>query len=115
MISRQDLLARAASKARFHDAHERRAYARAVEVAARILDDPALLERGRAYLERFVRDDPRQEGAYELWLQTLALGAEAVALSLIADDDKGAYLRSTAPVFTTIEPDVARRLAGVRV
>ena len=69
-----------------------------------------LLERGAAYLERFMRDDPRQGKAYRLWRETLARGAEEVALALIADDDRGDYLRSTAPVFTTIEPDVARRL-----
>jgi hypothetical protein len=114
MIRRQDLLDRAALKVRFHDPHDRRAYARAVEIAARILDDPSLLERGRAYLERFMRADPRQRRAYELWLKVLTLGAERVALALVADDEEGAYLRSTAPVFTTIEPDVALRLVGSR-
>ncbi len=110
MITRQDLLERSASKVRFRDRHDRRAYARAVEIAGRILDDPLLLKRGEAYLERFMRDDPRQGQAYRLWRETVALGAETVALALIADDDRGDYLRSTAPVFTTIEPDVARRL-----
>jgi hypothetical protein len=114
MMRRQDLLDRASAKVRFHDSHDRRAYARAAEIAARIVDDPSLLERGRAYLERFMRDDPRQRRVYDVWLEVLALGPERVALALVADDDEGAYLRSTAPVFTTIEADVARRLAGAR-
>lgn len=104
MMSRRDLQKRAAQKTRFHDAHDRRTYARAVEIAARVLENPSLMNQGRAYLERFVRVDPRQARSYSLWLDVLAGGAEHVALALIADDERGAYLRETAPVFTVITP-----------
>lgn len=112
MITRRDLQERAARKTRFHDAHDRRAYDRAVEIAARVLDDPSLLSQARAYLDRFMRADPRQARAYGLWLDALAGGAEHVALALIADDERGAYLRETAPVFTTIVRRKTARIVG---
>ena len=111
MITRRDLQERAAQKTRFHDAHDRRAYARAVEIAARVLEDPSLLSQGQAYLDRFVRIDPRQARAYALWQDVLAGGAEHVALALIADDERGAYLRETAPVFTVLTTQEAAPLA----
>ncbi len=111
MTAGERLIQSIALKARFYDAHERRAYGRAVEVARRIVDDPTLLERGRAFLETFVGADPRQAEAYRLWIDTLALGADGVARLLLADDELGAYLRGTAPVFTTISKDVAYGLS----
>lgn len=99
-------------KARFRDAHERRAYQRALEVARRIVDDPSLLEKGRAFLDRFVKDDPRQRRGYALWIETLRLEPEQVVRLLIADDEQGAFLRETAPVFTTISPDTAHQLTS---
>jgi hypothetical protein len=39
------LIAEAKLKQRFRDAHERRAYARAVETAKRLVNDPGLIER----------------------------------------------------------------------
>ncbi|MCK5910851.1 MAG: hypothetical protein KAG62_12970 [Caulobacter sp.] len=112
MMTQRDLRERAAQKTRFHDAHDRRAYARAVEIAARVLENPSLLSQGRAYLDRFVRVDPRQARAYGLWLDVLAGGAEQVALALIADDERGEYLRGTAPVFTIIARPEAGPLVG---
>jgi hypothetical protein len=52
----------------FRDAHDRRAYRRAVEIARRILNDPTLVQKGRAYLEGFVRGDPHQRRAYDTWI-----------------------------------------------
>ncbi len=99
-------------KERFRDAHERRAYQRTLEVARRIVDDPALLEKGRAFLDRFVKDDPRQRRVYVLWTEILRLEPEQVVRRLIADDEQGAFLRETAPVFTTISPETARHLVS---
>jgi hypothetical protein len=101
-------------KERFYDAHERRAYQRSLEVARRIIDDPSLLDRGRAFLERFVRNDIRQRQSYQLWVATLGLGAETVARRLVADDERGERLRESAPVFSPISEEVARRLAEDR-
>ncbi|WP_297515459.1 hypothetical protein [uncultured Caulobacter sp.] len=113
MITPSDLRERAARKTRFHDAHDRRAFARALEIATRLLEDPSLLGQGSTYLDRFVRSDPRQARAYDLWRGLLAEGAEHVALALIADDERGAYLRETAPVFTTIEGQGRGRLVNI--
>jgi len=97
-------------KTQFHDAHERRAYLRTLEIARRILADPKLLKRGRDYLDRFVRDDPHQRRVYELWIDALRQKPERLVLELVADTERGAHLRETAPVFSVIEADLARRI-----
>lgn len=89
-------------KDRFRDAHERRSYLRAVHVARRIVDDPSLLDAGRVFLDRFVRDDPRQSAGYALWLRTLELAPGDIALRLIEDSEAGEALRDSAPVFAVI-------------
>lgn len=111
MTSRQDLLSIAAQKTQFRDAHDRRSYARATQIALLILETPSLIEQGRAYLDRFVGPDPRQGRLYEVWLSILALGHEQVALRLLADNEEGAYLRATAPVFTVIDAGPERDLS----
>ncbi len=97
-------------KQRFYDAHERRQYLRMVEVAKRIIDEPSLIAAGHAFLERFVRDDPHQSLAYQNWSQTLRLSPEEIARLMLADNENGAALRDTAPVFAVIDPAEARRL-----
>jgi hypothetical protein len=86
-------------KTSFYDTHERRAYARMVEVAARIVDDRSLIDRGSAFLERFVRRDPHQAVAYRVWSELLQTSAETIARELLADNARGASLRESAPVF----------------
>ena len=91
-------------KESFYDAHARRAYAVMVEVASRIIDEPALIDEGRAFLERFSRDDPRQQDAYRAWAELLGQSAEQIARELLRDDERGAQLRDSAPVFVVIPP-----------
>ncbi len=63
-MTRGDQLLRSVPlKDHFYDAHERRSYLRAVEVAKRIVDDPSVLQRGWKFLHRFVRNDPYQRRA----------------------------------------------------
>jgi len=114
MTAGERLIASLPLKERFYDAHERRVYWRSVEVARRIVDDPSLLYRGRAFLERFVRDDPRQRQSYQLWVVTLGLGAETVARRLVADDELGERLRESAPVFSPISEAAAHHLTERR-
>jgi hypothetical protein len=95
-------------KTTFRDGHERRAYARAVIVAKRLLADPGLVEEGRKYLDRFIKGDAHQRNIYVLWTKTLELPAAEIAERLLADDSRGESLRATAPVFSVIHADEIR-------
>jgi hypothetical protein len=99
-------------KSTFRDSHERRAYFRAFLLAKRLISDPNLVARGRAYLDRFVKDDPRQSHIYKLWSDAIQLPVEELALTLLADDLQGAALRESAPVFVVIPADEVRALAS---
>ena len=92
-------------KSRFHDAHERRAYLRAVATARRLLEEPGLLSKGAEHLERFTRPDPRQSSYYALWREVLAGGETEVARRLLADTDEGMALRGSSPVFVRFAPE----------
>ncbi|MDO8295347.1 MAG: hypothetical protein Q7T19_02795 [Caulobacter sp.] len=89
----------------FHDAHEKRAYLRAVATARRLLEDPGLLSRGAEHLERFTRPDPRQSSHYALWREVLAGGEAEVVRRLLADTDEGMALRDSSPVFVRFAPE----------
>ena len=80
-------------KSTFRDAYERRAYLRAFLLARRLLERPELLSRGRDYLERFVKGDPRQRRVYRLWIETLRLPTEQIVVDLLADNPRGATRR----------------------
>ncbi|HWF01794.1 MAG TPA: hypothetical protein VG248_18490 [Caulobacteraceae bacterium] len=97
-------------KRSFYDAHERRSYLRMMEVGACIIDDDGAIERGRAHLERFARRDSRQADAYRVWTELLRSPPEEIARALLADDDHGATLRDTAPVFVVISADQAKEI-----
>jgi hypothetical protein len=97
-------------KTTFYDSHERRAYLRMVEVAKRIVDDKALVDRGRAFLERFVRNDPHQTDAYRVWRELLRAPPRTIARELLADSGSGASLRDTAPVFIAFSSAQAREI-----
>jgi len=73
-----------------------------IEVASRIVDDASLIERGRAFLDRFVREDVRQRRAYENWVELLDRPPEYIARELLSDTTRGEMLRDTAPVFAVI-------------
>ena len=94
----------------FRDAYERRSYLRAYLLGQRLLAEPALISRGRAYLDRFVRDDPRQRRIYAMWLKALDLPVDQLVGQLLADNSHGAELRETAPVFVVIPAEDVRAL-----
>jgi hypothetical protein len=97
-------------KQEFRDAYERRAYLRAYLLGQRLLENPALLDRGRAFLDRFVKSDPRQHRTYALWADALTLPVENLVTELLTDDARGAALRETAPVFVVIPAEEIRAL-----
>lgn len=105
MVDANHFLSTLPLKRKFHDAHERRAYLRAVETARRLLDEPALLGRGAEHLERFMRADPRQSSHYALWREVLAGGEMEVARRPLADTDEGMALRDSSPVFVRFAPE----------
>jgi hypothetical protein len=97
-------------KRAFRDKHDRRAYLRAYILGKRLLENPALLEKGRVFLERFVKGDPRQRHIYALWMEALSHPVDEVVARLLADNEQGAALRETAPVFVVVSADEVRAL-----
>lgn len=84
---------------RHSDRNKARSYELARVVAAKLLESPALIEDGRKYLDRHLKNDPAQRAHYRLWLGLLDLGAEEIASRLLADSPEGELLRDTRPVF----------------
>ncbi|MBX9826722.1 MAG: hypothetical protein K2Y27_17255 [Xanthobacteraceae bacterium] len=82
-----------------YDRNKERSYQLARMVAAKLVENPALIEEGRKYLERHVKDAPGQHRRYELWMRILALNAGQIASRLMADNAEGEFLRDTRPVF----------------
>jgi hypothetical protein len=91
-------------KASFRDAHERRAYVRALAIAKHIIDNPDAVQAGMDYLERHVKADPYQRRYYELWHSLIRLAPEEIAATLLEDSDRGAEARGSAPVFVVLSP-----------
>jgi len=82
-----------------YDRNKERSYELARIVAAKLVENPALIEEGRKYLERHVKGDPGQHRRYELWIGILELNVEEIAARLLADSAEGQLLRETRPVF----------------
>jgi hypothetical protein len=98
-------------KREFRDSYDFRAYARALLLAKRLLERPELVGRGRSYLERHVKADPHQARIYKLWTEALELPLNELVDRFLTDDERGAALRETAPVFVVIPPEDVRALA----
>jgi hypothetical protein len=86
-------------KRRFHDRNERRRYEIALVTAAKLIDDPATMQNGLAYMERHMRADPAQARYYALWKDMIWRDPKEIVRELLADTDRGALLRETSPVF----------------
>ncbi len=103
-------------KTRFYDRNERRTYELTRAVAARLVDDPSLLQRGLSYMDRHMKDDPSQASFYATWLALLRRDAKVVARLLLEDTPNGALLRDTQPVFCVLPTeDREKVLARARV
>ena len=86
----------------FHDRHDRLSYLKARAGARRLRQDPALVEAGRDWLERFVAPDPHQGAGLQAWRRVLALPAADIAELLEADLPEAQWLRETRPVFCVL-------------
>jgi hypothetical protein len=110
MTRGERLVASIPLKTSFYDSHERRAYLRMVEVARKIVDDPALIKRGRRFLERFIQDKLGQSLAYKAWANLLAEPPETIARELLSNSERGSFLRDSAPVFVVLSaPEASER------
>lgn len=90
-------------KREFHDRNERRRYEIALVTAAKLIDDPATLKNGLAYMERHMRPDPSQSRYYAMWTDMISRDPKEIVRELLADTDRGALLRETSPVFYVVE------------
>lgn len=91
-------------KTDFHDRSKRRSYAFTRAVATRLVDDPLLVGNGRSYLERHMREDPRQSRYYAMWTDLLRQDVTIIARRLLEDSPEGDLLRDTQPVFVILPP-----------
>jgi hypothetical protein len=82
-----------------YDRNKERSYELARIVAAKLVQNPALIAEGRKYLERHVKGDPARRQHYELWTGILNLNVDEIASRLLADSAEGQLLRDTRPVF----------------
>ncbi len=92
------------AKTDFHDRSKRRSYAFTRAVAKRLVDDPTLIGNGQAYLERYMRGDPRQSRYYAIWTDLLRQDATVIARQMLEDSPEGDLLRDTQPVFVVLSP-----------
>ena len=91
------------------DRNKRRSYELACFIAAKLVDDPSLIENGRKYLEQHVKHDPKQKRYYDLWSALLNARPDEIAARLVALNAEGDLLRDTRPVFYV--PSEAERRA----
>lgn len=94
----------------FRDRQHRYSYLVACETARRLVENPALIDRGRRHLDRFVRHDPRQSDGYRLWTKLMEEPAAVIAERLTERSPRGDYTRETAPSFGALPGPVRARL-----
>jgi hypothetical protein len=97
-------------KLRFYDRNERRSYELTRAVAARLVDDPALVRQGLAHAKRHMGSDASQARYFVMWEQLLKEEARAIARQLLEDTPRGALLRDTQPVFCVLPPEVRQAI-----
>lgn len=99
-------------KTRFYDRSERRSYELSRVVAARLIDEPSLVENGRDYAMRHMSTDPAQSEYFRMWDALLRRDAAEIVRSLLEDTPRGALLRDTQPVFCVLSPEVRQEIAA---
>jgi hypothetical protein len=97
-------------KTRFYDRSERRHYEITRAVAARLVDDPALVENGRAFARRHMSGDAAQSQYFHMWEKLLRAEVGDIVQSLLEDSPRGALLRDTQPVFFVLPPEIRQQV-----
>ncbi|HMK80028.1 MAG TPA: hypothetical protein VK438_10280 [Xanthobacteraceae bacterium] len=97
-------------KTRFYDRNERRSYALTRAIAARLIDDPALVESGLAYARRYMSNDPAQTRHFAMWQEQLRHNVVDIVRNLLEDSPRGNLLRDTQPVFCVLPDEVRREI-----
>jgi hypothetical protein len=86
-------------KTAFRDRHEHLRYAKFVEVAHHLRQNPAMIDDARAFVSAHMQTDPHQRAHADRWLAVLGLPVEMIIDKLLADSPEGDLLRDTAPPF----------------
>jgi hypothetical protein len=97
-------------KTRFYDRNERRSYALTCAVAARLIDDPALVRNGLVHAQRHMAADRRQTDYFAMWQRLLQRDVQEIVRSLLEDTSHGALLRDSQPVFVVLPDDVRTQI-----
>jgi hypothetical protein len=86
-------------KTAFRDRHEKLRYAKFLEVARRLRQNPAMIDEARAFVLAHMKTDTHQRTYADRWLAVLGLPVEIIIDTLLADSPEGDLLRDTAPPF----------------
>jgi len=97
-------------KVRFYDRNERRTYELTRAVAARLIDDPSLLDRGLVHARRHMGGDASQSQSFIIWQELLQRDVGDVVRGLLEDTPRGALLRDTQPVFCVLPNELRRKI-----
>jgi hypothetical protein len=79
-------------------------------VAARLIDDPALVENGRAFARRHMSGDAAQSQYFNMWETLLRAEVGDIVRNLLEDSSRGALLRDTQPVFLVLPPEIRQQV-----
>ena len=91
------------SKTEFYSKQHRDKYRLVCEVAKLIRADPSLLQRGRDWLEKHLKDNTHSQRYYRMWVGILdTMSADQVADLLEGDTPESDLIRDTSPVFVVL-------------
>jgi|HubBroStandDraft_5_1064220.scaffolds.fasta_scaffold185264_2 hypothetical protein len=111
-LTGEEVVARVPQKISFHDAHDERVYAKFIDIARRIVDEPGAIGTASAYISKFQDNYRYDPESLRQWRDLLRRPPAAIARALLEDSPQGRRLRDTAPVFAVISRDEALRLWG---
>lgn len=97
-------------KLRFYDRNERRSYELTRAVAARLVDDPDLVQQGFAHARRHMGSDASQARYFAVWEQLFSQDVREIVRQLLEDSPHGALLRDTQPVFCVLPSEVRQEI-----
>ena len=97
-------------KLRFYDRNERRSYELTRAVAARLIDDPSLIQNGLAHIGRHMSGDAAQVQYVAMWEDLLRSDVRNIVRHLLEDTPRGALLRDTQPVFCVLPSEVRQEI-----